>query len=103
MTFEPDDYNADIHEPDATGFPDGEGEVVEADYFVEKIVHTGAAARERANEWDEAIREAARDAAEELDMMGIPPEDELAEKAYRAIIYKLQWIAKTGQGTRDIV
>ena len=60
IVTEPDDYSADIHEPDATGFPDGEGEVVDASYFVEEPVYTGAEAREKSNEWDEAIREAAK-------------------------------------------
>jgi len=99
MTFEPDDYSVDIHEPDATGFPDGEGESADV---LQDLVYPPTA-RDRANEWDEAIREAAKVAAEDLAGMGLPSEDELADKTYQAIIYKLEWVAKTGQGTRDIV
>jgi len=96
-------FEPEYHEADSTGFPDGEGDVVEASYFVEEIVHTGAAAREQANEWDEAIREAAGWILEDIVSYEEEDANTTTKKAFNAILYKLQWVAQTGQGMRDIV
>lgn len=105
MSFDPSEYD---EEPDGYG-QEIEGEVVDPSYFVGGRLVTNdptISPREADNIRDAAIREAAQQVLDDLDIADQGPvawDTPEAAQAFEDIKYKLKWIVRTGLGVRDIV